>query len=556
MSTVLIIHSHPVTAHGIEAVLQRAGHDVLSIAKNGLEGLELAREASPDLLITEIDVPRLGGLDVIKRLQASKAPSRSLVFTSLPSSVYEHLCLAAGAAGFVSASDSITTLLDAVTNVLAGRSYFRTRVLHIEAEAAVSPLAQLTSREIMVLHYLADGYRVKQIADEMALSDRTVSTYKSRLLEKVGANSLVELLQVAGQRGLIDRNDAVPASDEVVSKLDLQFNALLDAVPHPICMRAPDGRIQAANSAFMELLGIAKHAALNSLQRDLGVIDTEHLDYYRTTFESAVTNKAPYMMVVTIYVKGRRKVLRHSGCPVLDSSGNLIGMLCSSIDLEEEDMIIQSLRDEVSSLKTVRKRRGAYLLEQQTLISNEADLALKVIKHEGSDSLREVVSPLLQSIVEHVTLVGEMARFEEDGVVLNPYPQNLNTLTMEMLSRNSAGAALGYQFRAAPGEPMAWVDSDRYAALLKAVLLHLFKTNATNVKITAVFFDPHPATLQWRLNFRATLAPSINPQPVIYLALATELCLRFNGTFEVEASEANDFNALACMTFTTVSAQR
>ncbi|MCO3584029.1 response regulator [Pseudomonas aeruginosa] len=554
MANVLILNPHPIARLGMETMLQECGHQVIGVASNGVDALGLAKELSPDLLITDIDTPRLGGLEVMRRLQARKSGIRMLVYTSMPADVYEHLCIAAGASGYVSASDAVSVLADAVSKVLADRSYFRTKAVHGESDALEAPREQLSAREITVLHYLADGYRVKQIAGEMSISDRTVSTYKTRLLEKTGASSLVELLRLAGQRGLLERKEIGTAPEDDASNLDLKFNALLDAIPHPICLRSPDCRIQSMNEAYSKLLGIPQHKVRKALQRELGVIDEEHLAYYRATFDAAVANKAPYMMVVTLYLNGQRKVLRHSGCPVLDASGALVGMLCSSIDLEEEDMIIQSLRDELTSLRTVRRRRGAYLLEQQSLLKHEASTALKTVKKLGAEPLQEIVNPLLESIIESVTLVGEMTQLEDDRVVFSPLPQNLNSLTMGMLARISGGALPSYQFISSGGDPMAWVDADHYSALLKAVMLHLSKVKADDVKITSQFFEPHPSSLQWRLRFTASLPLSEDTAPMIYLALASEICRRFNGSFKVEASDADLFVGHASMTFSTTSA--
>lgn len=553
MARVLIINPHPLSCLGIATVLERAGHEVVGMENNGLDGVALARTLNPNLIILDLDLARMGGLDVLKRLQAVKRPARVLVFTAKPAGVYEHLCIAAGASGFVAASDSDTTLKDAVAQVLSGRSFFRTSAIQGEPAFSDHPLAQLTAREITVLHYLADGYRVKQIAGEMAISDRTVSTYKTRLLEKIGANSLVELLQLAAQRGLLERRDIEGSKTEPQRVIDLKFNSLLDAIPHPICLRAPDGIIQAANEAFTTLLGVSQEQIFHALLRDLGVIDPEHLDYYRSTFDAAVANKAPYMMVVTIYVRGQRKVMRHSGCPVIDDAGELVGMLCSTVDLEDEANVIQSLRDELLALKTLRKRRGSYLIEQQAGIGRDTRLALAAVQRAGNDYLRDTVAPLLQGIIESVTLIGDLVRFENDGQVFSPYPQNMNALTAAALNALAEGATPRHSFMEATGEPMAWVDAEHYATLVKVIMLHLANIGADDVSITAEAFDPHPSKLNWHLRFEARLTRRAIDTPAIHLALASEVCQRFNGDLVVEAVDPSQFIANVSLSFTSVT---
>ncbi|MGH8463417.1 MAG: LuxR C-terminal-related transcriptional regulator, partial [Pseudomonas sp.] len=330
MATVLIIDPHPLNALSVESTLTLAGHTIVGVAHNGLVGLDLIRSAAPDLIVLDLEVPRLGGLDLIKRIVARKGTTRLLVFTALPAEVYEPLCIAAGASGFVDKSDSSTAFSDAVNKVLRGKTYFQATALRACASADTTA-PSLTAREITVLHYLAEGYRVKQIAGELALSDRTVSTYKSRLLEKTGTHSLVDLLQVAASRGLLEKRIAAPDSSDASSAPDLDFNALLNKIPFPVCLRAPDARILAANQAFLDFLGLTLESVINARQCDIGVIDSEHLDYARKTFSAAVENRIPYMMVVVVNLRGERRVLKHGGCPVFGPDGELVGMLCSSI---------------------------------------------------------------------------------------------------------------------------------------------------------------------------------------------------------------------------------
>ncbi|MNJ61851.1 Virulence factors putative positive transcription regulator BvgA [compost metagenome] len=123
MAKVVIIDSHPLSARGMESTLNNAGHQVLGVASNGVAGLALARTLAPDLIVLELEVPKLGGLDLIKRLAARKTSTPMLVCTALPADVYEPLCLNAGASGFVAKTDSPASFSDAVTKVLRGNTY-------------------------------------------------------------------------------------------------------------------------------------------------------------------------------------------------------------------------------------------------------------------------------------------------------------------------------------------------------------------------------------------------------------------------------------------------
>jgi len=545
MARILLVDEQPLYRLGVETALVQAGHQVVGIASNGLEGLDAVRATDPELVILDLDISRLGGLDFIKRVKARDDRIKLLVLTAMSDGVYEHLCVSTGASGFVLKTDTRETLIDAVNKVLKGRSFFKTNAVHSEATAGdQSLIEQLTPREVTVLHYLADGYRIKQIAGEMALSDRTVSTYKTRLLEKVGANSLVELLQIASQHGLLEHKDVEEDDGSSLSAVELQFTALMDKIPNPLCLRSPDSRIRAANQAYLDYLGLPKEQVINSILRDLGVLDDEHLDYCRKTFDSAVANKAPYMMVTTVYVRGQRRVVRHGGCPVLDSTGNLIGMLCSNVDLDEESQHIQSLNDQISFLKTLRKRRGVALQEQEREIHHEVELIRTLINETAAPSNREAIHLHLERIEDRVTLLGELVRLESEEGVIAPYPQDLDGLTQRILESFPKHAIPHFRYEATTGHPIGWLEADRYTTLLKAVLLHLHRAGFEDVTIHAQTFDPNPSTIEWTLEFNAQKKGATeSTAPMIYLALASELCRHLNGRFSVIIDSDDEFVA-------------
>jgi len=539
MATVLIIDPHPLTAQGIASTLTQAGHKVVGVAHNGLEGLDLARKESPDLIVLDLEVPRLGGLDLIKRILARNGATRLLVFTALPAEVYEPLCIAAGAAGFVDKTDSSTSFSDAVAKVLRGKSYFQASALRTNTSTDNRP-QPLTAREITVLHYLAEGYRVKQIAGELAISDRTVSTYKSRLLEKTGTHSLVDLLQVAAKRGLLDKKAFAPSATEApVSGAELDFNSLLDKIPFPVCLRAPDARILAANQAFLDYLGLTLEAVINARQCDIGVIDTEHLDYARKTYNAAVENCIPYMMVVVVSLRGERRVLKHSGCPVLGEDGKLVGMLCSFIDIGEEEHQIQALRDQIAYVSSIYRRRGAYLIQQGQEVTAYVDTARQIVARGKEDDDRHALLGLLDRVSESVRMVSEMVDLEQGNVRYTPFPQSLNALTDSILHSLTDSALPSSTFRKASRDPWGWIDATPYANLLKTLMLHLKHEGADHVSILASAIERDAGHLDWKLQLSGTFAPDVDrTTPVIYLAMATKISALLQG--ELLISEDND----------------
>lgn len=550
MAKVLIIDQQPLSSLGAETALRNAGHNVTGVARNGLDGLTAFHEQVPDLVVLELDIPKLGGLDVIKRIASRKPHSKVLVLTSMPADVYEHLCLAAGAAGFVAKDDALEAFLDAVAKVLNGRTYFQAKALRLESGTANAEGAaeQLTAREVTVLHYLAEGYRVKQIAGELALSDRTVSTYKTRLLEKTGTHSLVELLQVATQRGLLDDRPGLTEHAAAPSSPEARFNDLLDQIPLPICLRAPDARILAANRAFLAYLDLSLDEVLNVRQKDLGVIDDEHLVHARKTFDDAVAKREPYSLLLAFQIRGQRHVIRQSGHPVLDENGVLLGMLCTSVDLHEEQMQIQSLRNQVAYFSSIQKRRGTYLLQQGAEIEELIADARRILQGRESADYRGGLAALLSRILETVQMVSELVRLERGEVPLAPFPEDLGELTHSSLKAMPADIVPAWQLVSAPSQARGWVDSTRYAYLLKALLLHMKHEGCAVATVRVESFEREAGHLEWSLQLKGDIGPERKrTPPVIYLALANELSRLLHGSLRVSGDDGQSFEALVTL---------
>ena len=558
MANILLIDQQPLSTLGAETALRNAGHDVIGVARNGLDGLTAFRTRAPDLVVLELDIPKLGGLDVIKRIVSRKTDTKVLVLTALPADVYEHLCLAAGAAGFVSKDDTLETFLDAVAKALSGRTYFQAKAIHLEAGATAAEGAgeQLTAREVTVLRYLAEGYRVKQIAGELALSDRTVSTYKTRLLEKTGTHSLVELLQVAAQRGLLDDRPGITAHDVASEKNTSRFAALLDKVPYPICLRAPDGRILATNQAFLNYLGLTQDEVLNTWLRDQGIIDEEHILHARATFEDAVKKRIPYMMLIPMYLRGQRRVIRHSGHPVLDENGELLGMLCTSVNLDEEAQKIQTLRNQVSYFSSLQKRRGIYLLQHGEEVANLIANARMILQGRQSQDYQGGITALLDRIQDAVQMVTELVRMEQGEVPLTPFPENLNHLTQESLKVLPGDSVPAWTLITAHAQPHGWIDPSRYAYLLKALLLHMKHVGAASATVRVESFEREAGHLEWTLNVKGTTAPDHpGATPVLYLALADKLCDLLHGSLEIVRDDDQAFEAVVTLSIPIASMQ-
>ncbi|HGK8907840.1 response regulator transcription factor [Pseudomonas aeruginosa] len=207
MSRILIVDDHPVIRMAMKMLLEAEGRQIVGDTDNGVDAISLGRELKPDLVILDIGIPRLDGLEVISRLMVLALPLKILVLTGQSASLFALRSMQAGAAGFVCKQGGLAELVTAVNAVASGYSYFPSSAMRPVQQGAYSDdvelLGRLSDREVSVLQYLSQGYSNKQISEQMFISNKTVSTYKARLLLKLNAGSLVDLIEFAKRNTLI-----------------------------------------------------------------------------------------------------------------------------------------------------------------------------------------------------------------------------------------------------------------------------------------------------------------------------------------------------------------
>lgn len=208
MLTALVVDDHPFIRATVCLLLRQQQVKVVAQADNGIDAVRQVREWVPDLVILDIAMPGLDGLEVISRIKACGLSTKVVVLTSQLAEAYSLRCLQAGAAGYVAKTDDLDELGKAVAAVLSGFTYYpeiatssvrRQDLYASEAQC----IASLTDRELMVLQYLARGHGNKAIGEAMLLSNKTISTYKTRLLEKLRLNSVIDLADLARRNQLI-----------------------------------------------------------------------------------------------------------------------------------------------------------------------------------------------------------------------------------------------------------------------------------------------------------------------------------------------------------------
>jgi len=372
MSRILIVEEQPVTRHALRLMMEADRHEVVGEADNGPDALLQVRQCKPDLMILELSIPRLGGLEVLQRLVAQDSPVKVLVLTSQDSEYFAGRCLTAGAAGFVSKQEDPQAVREAVRAIAQGHSYFPSHALGSVSAAEEAGhgdlLKGLSVRELSVLQLLARGLSNIAIADQLSISDKTVSTYKVRLMQKLHAKSLVELIDIGRRHGLVEGGAAAAEagaeaqmSEEQQRELGLLRN-MIDALPHPMTVRALDSQILYCNQATQRLLGLPMESILGKRVGELEIFEDSHeAQLMRQRMVEAIAAGEPYDADVEFdSVKGH-KVFYHWGRPYHDANGKLLGAICGSIDVTGRDDVLRELRSANSRMASIASGKARFI---------------------------------------------------------------------------------------------------------------------------------------------------------------------------------------------------
>jgi len=210
MIKVLIVDDHPVVRKGLREIVNEAFHvAVADEVSDGQEVLERVSKNNYDVVLLDISMPGRSGLDVLKELKGQKPKLPVLVLSIHPEEQYAVRVLKAGASGYLTKESAQDELISAIQKISTGRKYITPSLaerlaLDLELDAEKPPHESLSDREYQVMCMIASGKTVKEIAEELFLSVKTVSTYRARLLDKMRMKSSAELTYYAIKHQLID----------------------------------------------------------------------------------------------------------------------------------------------------------------------------------------------------------------------------------------------------------------------------------------------------------------------------------------------------------------
>jgi DNA-binding NarL/FixJ family response regulator len=208
----LLADDHAIVRRGLRSLLEEAGHSVVAEAADGLEAIQLAEEHQPDLVILDIGMPKLNGIEVAARAQNLDKPPGVIILSMHADESYIIRALAAGARAYLLKSATDEDLLPDILAVASGKPFFSpavTAVLvedyirRLQARGLTDSFDLLTDREKEVLQLLAEGCSNKEVATQLNVGLSTIETHRANLMQKLNLHSTAEIVLYAVRKGII-----------------------------------------------------------------------------------------------------------------------------------------------------------------------------------------------------------------------------------------------------------------------------------------------------------------------------------------------------------------
>jgi len=212
---IIIVDDHTILREGLRALLSSDPKlEVVGEAEDGQEAIRVVEKFKPGLVLMDLLMPRMNGMDAIKEIKTSSPDTKILVLTVHKTDEYILASLQAGADGYVLKDSTIGELRIAIENVLSGKLFISPEVLRKVIEGYLenrrplkppTPWDTLTSREKGILKLIAEGYKSKGIADFLYISIKTVDKHRSNLIRKLGLRGIPALIALAVEKGLVNK---------------------------------------------------------------------------------------------------------------------------------------------------------------------------------------------------------------------------------------------------------------------------------------------------------------------------------------------------------------
>lgn len=210
MIRILLADDHKMFREGVRGLLEtRPDMTVVAEADTGEEALAYATEHRPDVVLLDVSMPGRGGLETVAELKKRNPRVRVLMLTIHPEDRFAVRCLKGGADGYMTKDTASEELVTAIRKVHSGGKYVspslaENLVMSLDRDFGAAPHETLSDREFQVMRMLASARTVSEIAEELCLSVKTISTYRSRILDKLGLRNNAEIMQFAIEQDLVE----------------------------------------------------------------------------------------------------------------------------------------------------------------------------------------------------------------------------------------------------------------------------------------------------------------------------------------------------------------
>lgn len=208
-TTIILADDHAVVRSGLRRLLElNKGIEVVAEAESGEQAYQLYGEFLPDIVVMDLSMPGMGGLEAAKRILQRYNTAKIIIFSMHEAVSFASQALKAGVRGYVTKTGAAEDLLMAITEVARGKTFLSAEIAQKVALQTLmgddDPLHQLSSREFEIFRLLAEGKKVEEVADMLKISQKTVANYYTMIKQKLGVASPIEMVRLAIRHGLID----------------------------------------------------------------------------------------------------------------------------------------------------------------------------------------------------------------------------------------------------------------------------------------------------------------------------------------------------------------
>ncbi len=209
----LLVEDHTIVRQGLRRLLEEKGIEVVGEAENGRKGIEAARNLKPDVVVMDISMPRLGGIEATRRIRKELPGTKIIILTIHIDENYIFKALDAGADAYLVKETASEDLYEAIETVMKGETYFSPKIPAkviksykklVRSGKKVDEFSRLTNREREILQLIAEGFTSKQIGEMLYISDKTVENHRANIMGKLDIHDTAGLVRYAVKIGLVD----------------------------------------------------------------------------------------------------------------------------------------------------------------------------------------------------------------------------------------------------------------------------------------------------------------------------------------------------------------